>query len=133
MGIRVQPQHETGSCVESHHQYLVCYRGLYFKRHVRQLWWKSYGWLWYILCFCVAIIVTVTDGSLKIGANGLQGLRLFEPCTNGACDIFENTRRVRLTSARWYPSSVRSQQMLGLIIQAQSFRLSYRFALKMDR
>ncbi|KAL0581691.1 hypothetical protein V5O48_000397 [Marasmius crinis-equi] len=41
------------------------------------------------------------------GQNGLQGLRLFNPCTNGACDLFENPSRIRLTSNRWYPSSVR--------------------------
>ncbi|KAJ7840231.1 glyoxal oxidase N-terminus-domain-containing protein [Mycena leptocephala] len=41
------------------------------------------------------------------GANGLQGLRLFTPCTDGTCDVYENPTRIRLTSARWYPSSVR--------------------------
>jgi len=40
------------------------------------------------------------------GQNGLQGLRMFNPCTNGACDIYENPNRIRLTSNRWYPSSV---------------------------
>ncbi|EEB99877.1 hypothetical protein MPER_00330, partial [Moniliophthora perniciosa FA553] len=35
------------------------------------------------------------------------GLRLFNPCTNGACDLLENPSRIRLTSNRWYPSSVR--------------------------
>uniref|UniRef100_A0A0W0F0Z7 Copper radical oxidase n=1 Tax=Moniliophthora roreri TaxID=221103 RepID=A0A0W0F0Z7_MONRR len=43
----------------------------------------------------------------RIGTNGLQGLRLFNPCTNGACDLYENPSRIRLTSNRWYPSSVR--------------------------
>ncbi|KAL0071197.1 hypothetical protein AAF712_001762 [Marasmius tenuissimus] len=41
------------------------------------------------------------------GSNGLQGLRMFNPCTNGACDVYENPTRIRLTSKRWYPSSVR--------------------------
>ncbi|KAK7031846.1 copper radical oxidase [Favolaschia claudopus] len=41
------------------------------------------------------------------GANGLQGIRLFTPCTNGSCDVYENPTRIRLSSARWYPSSVR--------------------------
>ncbi|KAJ7648223.1 glyoxal oxidase N-terminus-domain-containing protein [Mycena polygramma] len=41
------------------------------------------------------------------GANGLQGLRLFTPCTDGTCDVYENPTRIRLSSARWYPSSVR--------------------------
>ncbi|KAJ7753128.1 glyoxal oxidase N-terminus-domain-containing protein [Mycena maculata] len=40
------------------------------------------------------------------GANGLQALRLFSPCTNGTCDVYENPTRIRLTSPRWYPSSV---------------------------
>ncbi|KAF8210896.1 glyoxal oxidase N-terminus-domain-containing protein [Mycena galopus ATCC 62051] len=41
------------------------------------------------------------------GANGLQGLRLFTPCTDGTCDVYENPTRIRLSSPRWYPSSVR--------------------------
>ncbi|KAJ6468001.1 glyoxal oxidase N-terminus-domain-containing protein [Mycena vitilis] len=41
------------------------------------------------------------------GANGLQGLRMFTPCTDGTCDVYENPTRIRLSSARWYPSSVR--------------------------
>ncbi|KAJ7247284.1 glyoxal oxidase N-terminus-domain-containing protein [Mycena rebaudengoi] len=41
------------------------------------------------------------------GANGLQAVRLFTPCTTGTCDVFESPKRVRLTSPRWYPSSVR--------------------------
>ncbi|KAJ7065518.1 glyoxal oxidase N-terminus-domain-containing protein [Mycena amicta] len=43
------------------------------------------------------------------GANGLQGIRMFTPCTNGTCDVYENPTRIRLSSARWYPSSVRIQ------------------------
>ncbi|KAJ7607955.1 glyoxal oxidase N-terminus-domain-containing protein [Roridomyces roridus] len=43
------------------------------------------------------------------GASGLQGLRLFTPCSTGTCDVYENPTRIRLTSARWYPSSVRIQ------------------------
>ncbi|KDR84528.1 hypothetical protein GALMADRAFT_220246 [Galerina marginata CBS 339.88] len=41
------------------------------------------------------------------GQNGLQGIRLFTPCTNGNCDVFEDPARIHLTSNRWYPSSVR--------------------------
>ncbi|KAJ7036655.1 glyoxal oxidase N-terminus-domain-containing protein [Mycena alexandri] len=41
------------------------------------------------------------------GANGLQGLRLFTPCTDGTCDVYENPTRIRLSSNRWYPASVR--------------------------
>ncbi|KAJ7777056.1 glyoxal oxidase N-terminus-domain-containing protein [Mycena metata] len=43
----------------------------------------------------------------SLGANGLQGLRLFTPCTDGTCDVYENPTRIRLSSARWYPASVR--------------------------
>ncbi|KAJ6542850.1 glyoxal oxidase N-terminus-domain-containing protein [Mycena capillaripes] len=41
------------------------------------------------------------------GDSGLQGVRLFNPCTTGTCDVFENPDRIRTTSPRWYPSSVR--------------------------
>ncbi|KAK7062811.1 hypothetical protein VNI00_000304 [Paramarasmius palmivorus] len=41
------------------------------------------------------------------GTDGLQGLRLFNPCTDSTCDLLENPSRIRLTSKRWYPSSVR--------------------------
>ncbi|KAJ7257666.1 glyoxal oxidase N-terminus-domain-containing protein [Mycena rebaudengoi] len=51
--------------------------------------------------------VVITGLNEMLGANGLQALRLFTPCTTGTCDIFESPQRVRLTSARWYPSSVR--------------------------
>ncbi|KAJ7825707.1 glyoxal oxidase N-terminus-domain-containing protein [Mycena leptocephala] len=44
---------------------------------------------------------------MQILCLGLQGLRLFTPCTDGTCDVYENPTRIRLTSARWYPSSVR--------------------------
>ena len=41
-----------------------------------------------------------------LGQNGLQALRLFTPCTDGTCDIFEDPANLHLTSNRWYPSSV---------------------------
>ncbi|KAJ7230312.1 glyoxal oxidase N-terminus-domain-containing protein [Mycena pura] len=41
------------------------------------------------------------------GASGLQAVRMFTPCTDGTCDIFESPTRIRLSSPRWYPSSVR--------------------------
>ncbi|KAG7095570.1 hypothetical protein E1B28_006303 [Marasmius oreades] len=41
------------------------------------------------------------------GQSGLQALRLFTPCTDGNCDVFEDPNRIRLTSNRWYPASVR--------------------------
>ncbi|KAF9567095.1 copper radical oxidase [Agrocybe pediades] len=49
------------------------------------------------------------------GQNGLQGIRLFTPCSTGTCDIFEDPARVHLTSNRWYPSSVRIEDGSVLI------------------
>ncbi|KAF5342875.1 hypothetical protein D9758_016091 [Tetrapyrgos nigripes] len=44
---------------------------------------------------------------LNTGRNGIQAIRLFTPCTDGSCDIFEDPNNLHLTSNRWYPSSVR--------------------------
>jgi hypothetical protein len=40
---------------------------------------------------------------------GLTGIRLFNGCNDNGCTLFENTDRVRLASARWYPGTVRLQ------------------------
>ncbi|KAF7367558.1 Copper radical oxidase [Mycena sanguinolenta] len=59
-----------------------------------------------------------TGGSpiqLGIGQDGLQALRLFTPCTDGTCDILEFPTRIRTTSPRWYPSSVRIEDGSSLI------------------
>ena len=39
--------------------------------------------------------------------DGLAAIRLFTPCDDDKCDVFENPSRIRMTSPRWYPSSVR--------------------------
>ncbi|THU86676.1 hypothetical protein K435DRAFT_683195 [Dendrothele bispora CBS 962.96] len=40
--------------------------------------------------------------------NGLQAVRLFDPCDDETCDIIEDSGvRMRLTSPRWYPGAVR--------------------------
>ncbi|GAA5924677.1 uncharacterized protein JCM15063_005705 [Sporobolomyces koalae] len=39
--------------------------------------------------------------------DGLAAVRLFTPCSNNKCDVQEWPSRVRLTSARWYPTSTR--------------------------
>ncbi|GAA6006218.1 hypothetical protein JCM10207_000565 [Rhodosporidiobolus poonsookiae] len=39
--------------------------------------------------------------------DGLMGIRLFTPCSNDKCDVYENPSRIRLTSNRWYPSTTR--------------------------
>ncbi|KAF4618750.1 hypothetical protein D9613_010182 [Agrocybe pediades] len=49
------------------------------------------------------------------GQNGLQAIRLFTPCDDGKCDIFEDQNTVRLTSDRWYPASVRIEDGSVLI------------------
>jgi hypothetical protein len=36
-----------------------------------------------------------------------MGIRLFDPCEDNNCDVYENPSRIRLTSARWYPSTTR--------------------------
>ncbi|KAG9122754.1 hypothetical protein FRC07_000723 [Ceratobasidium sp. 392] len=46
----------------------------------------------------------------------IAGLRLFNPCSDkGKCDFYENPQRIRLTSSRWYPSSVRIPDGSALI------------------
>jgi hypothetical protein len=42
----------------------------------------------------------------SLGQTGLQSVRVFEPCEDESCDVFEDLDRLRLTSRRWYPSSV---------------------------
>ncbi|CAE6361623.1 unnamed protein product [Rhizoctonia solani] len=49
-------------------------------------------------------------------ANGLQGLRQFNPCNDGNCDIYESPSRIRLTSSRWYPSSCRLSDGSAIIV-----------------
>ncbi|GAA6047733.1 hypothetical protein JCM3770_001750 [Rhodotorula araucariae] len=39
--------------------------------------------------------------------DGLAAIRLFTPCNDDKCDMYENPERIRLTSRRWYPSTVR--------------------------
>ncbi|KAF5372597.1 hypothetical protein D9758_005225 [Tetrapyrgos nigripes] len=41
------------------------------------------------------------------GDNGLASIRLFDPCEDGNCDVFEDQRVRRMGSLRWYPSSAR--------------------------
>ena len=51
--------------------------------------------------------------------NGLQGLRVFEPCDEvdvSNCDIFDDPKRLRLASPRWYNTVVRIQDGSAIII-----------------
>ncbi|KAJ7576482.1 glyoxal oxidase N-terminus-domain-containing protein [Mycena floridula] len=51
-----------------------------------------------------------------IGTDGRQALRIFTPCSDKTCDIFEDQSVVRMTSYRWYPSSVRLEDGSILIV-----------------
>ncbi|KAK7449213.1 hypothetical protein VKT23_013358 [Stygiomarasmius scandens] len=55
------------------------------------------------------------------GQNGLQAIRLFTPCNDGTCDIFEDPARLHLTSNRWYPSSVRIDDGSVIIYGGSTF------------
>ncbi|KAJ7749607.1 glyoxal oxidase N-terminus-domain-containing protein [Mycena olivaceomarginata] len=60
-----------------------------------------------------------TGGSpirIDTGENGLQGLRIFTPCTDGTCDVLEDPTRIRLSTPRWYPSSVRVEDGSVIIL-----------------
>lgn len=49
--------------------------------------------------------------------NGLQGVRLYNPCAeNENCEVYESPQRIRLTSARWYPSGARLSDGSLLVI-----------------
>ncbi|KAH9989092.1 copper radical oxidase [Russula compacta] len=51
--------------------------------------------------------------------NGLQGMRVFEPCDAAdvsSCDIFDDPKRLRLASPRWYNTVVRIQDGSAIII-----------------
>ncbi|GAA5854744.1 hypothetical protein JCM9279_007012 [Rhodotorula babjevae] len=39
--------------------------------------------------------------------DGLAAIRLYTPCDDDNCQSYENPARIRLTSPRWYPSTVR--------------------------
>ncbi|SCZ95857.1 BZ3500_MvSof-1268-A1-R1_Chr8-1g09842 [Microbotryum saponariae] len=49
-------------------------------------------------------------------ANGIAALRMFTPCDGGKCQVQEFPKTVRLTSKRWYPSTVRLHDGSVIII-----------------
>ncbi|KAF5372603.1 hypothetical protein D9758_005222 [Tetrapyrgos nigripes] len=55
---------------------------------------------------------------VPIGENGLAAIRLFDPCEDGKCDVFEDQRVRRMGSLRWYPSSVRLEDGSVLVFGA---------------
>lgn len=47
-------------------------------------------------------------GSADFGdVNGLQAIRMYNPCPDGECDIYEDPQRIRMAGARWYSSVAR--------------------------
>ncbi|KAF8578124.1 copper radical oxidase [Ramaria rubella] len=49
----------------------------------------------------------ILTGLYTRDSSGLQAIRLFTPCDDDTCDIFESHTRVRTTSPRWYPAASR--------------------------
>ncbi|KAF8590083.1 copper radical oxidase [Ramaria rubella] len=65
-------------------------------------------------------VVVDKTGAADFGdVNGLQAVRIFEPCgsTNTKlCDIYENPSRIRMASARWYNTVIRVSDGSAMII-----------------
>ncbi|CAE6465995.1 unnamed protein product [Rhizoctonia solani] len=50
-------------------------------------------------------IVEDVTGVIDFGdENGLQGIRLFNPCPGGLCDIYDRPKELHMMSSRWYPT-----------------------------
>lgn len=52
-------------------------------------------------------------------SNGLQAIRLFQPCDSESgrkCEIYENPSRIHMASPRWYPTAVRLDDGSAIII-----------------
>ncbi|EUC55446.1 copper radical oxidase [Rhizoctonia solani AG-3 Rhs1AP] len=50
-------------------------------------------------------IVEDATGVIDFGdENGLQGIRLFNPCPGGLCDIYDRPKELHMMSSRWYPT-----------------------------
>ncbi|KDN37723.1 hypothetical protein RSAG8_09991, partial [Rhizoctonia solani AG-8 WAC10335] len=50
-------------------------------------------------------IVEDATGAIEFGdENGLQGIRLFNPCPGGLCDIYDRPEELHMMSSRWYPT-----------------------------
>jgi hypothetical protein len=55
-------------------------------------------------------------------ANGITAVRIFPKCDNSGCKLVEDTKNVRLASARWYPGTVRLQDGSVMIMGGMSTR-----------
>ncbi|THU84473.1 hypothetical protein K435DRAFT_687429 [Dendrothele bispora CBS 962.96] len=53
------------------------------------------------------VVIVVLYLNSFTGGNGLAAVRLFDPCEDGNCDLFENQNVRRAASLRWYTSSAR--------------------------
>jgi hypothetical protein len=62
-------------------------------------------------------VVESKTGSADFGdLDGLQAIRMFNPCDGGDCDILEFPDRIRLTTPRWYSSATRLEDGSVMII-----------------
>lgn len=62
-------------------------------------------------------VVESHTGAADFGdLNGLQAIRLFDPCDDDECDILEAPNKMRLASARWYNSATRLDDGSVMII-----------------
>ncbi|KAJ7792251.1 glyoxal oxidase N-terminus-domain-containing protein [Mycena olivaceomarginata] len=58
-----------------------------------------------------------TDRNGEAAPDGQQGVRLYNACpASGTCDIYENSKRIRMASNRWYPTSTRLPDGSAIII-----------------
>ncbi|KAG8688114.1 hypothetical protein FRC09_013100 [Ceratobasidium sp. 395] len=61
-------------------------------------------------------VVEDTTGSADFGdEDGLQAIRLYNPCGDGTCDIYENPG-LRMQTSRWYTSTTRLDDGSAMII-----------------
>ncbi|KAF8673870.1 Copper radical oxidase [Rhizoctonia solani] len=71
-----------------------------------------------IICICHGVapfrFIRVVNNHRRIRIP--PGLRQFNPCNDGNCDIYESPSRIRLTSSRWYPSSCRLSDGSAIIV-----------------
>ena len=65
-------------------------------------------------------IVEAKTGAADFGdVNGLQAVRIFEPCATTnvkSCDIYENPARIRMASPRWYNTVLRVSDGSAMIV-----------------
>lgn len=65
-------------------------------------------------------VVVDKTGAADFGdVNGLQAVRIFEPCNlenTKTCDIYENPSRIRMASPRWYNTVLRTSDGSAMII-----------------